>query len=576
VAAPIWRKVANHYESTPIPVDGLPAGASFTDTYGFRFGSLNCLAYGDLCEELDITRYPTFIVYKDGKKAEVYNNPTSDFESLSKLVDKWVGEIQEKGSTPGVSEIGSGGGGGVAKPVKKANIDGRSVALDADVFTRQVLTTGDMWFIKLYAPWCGHCQAMAPAWAELGREMRGVLNVGEVNCEVEKRLCKDLRVAGYPTIVFFKNGERVEYEGLRGLGDLVSYARKAVESDVKEIDDAAFKELERSGEMEVAFVYFYDQATTSEDFAALERLTLELIGHAPLFKTNDELMASRFHLYNRPRLIVVRDGRPSYYTPFSPHELRDQKKVLDWMRSVWLPILPELSAVNSHQIMNNRLVVLGILSREKGEFSLAKKELKEAAIDFMEMRQEEEQTERKRLRDQKQIRIDEAEDRGDDRALSAAKHMKINVPERKEVGFAWVDGVFWERWVRSTYGVSVNKDGARIVINDEDNKQYWDNTIDGTHIIASRSRILQTLQEITSKSCSIRAKSTSSSVERVFFVTRNGVHDHPIMAVALLVVGVLAAAMWGRRRMRRKMGGYFRLEGKEIGGLAGRGEGKVD
>jgi hypothetical protein len=67
-------------------------------------------------------------------------------------------------------------------------------------------------------------------------------------------------------------------------------------------------------------------------------------------------------------------------------------------------------------------------------------------------------------------------------------------------------------------------------------------------------------------------------VERVFFVTRNGVHDHPIIALALLVVGMLAAATWGRGRMRRKMGGYFRLEGgvKESGVLVGRGEGKVD
>ena len=72
---------------------------------------------------------------------------------------------------------------------------------------------------------------MAPAWTELAREMQGKLNIGEVNCEIEGRLCNDVKLRGYPTLVFFKSGERVEYDGLRGLGDLVSFAMKAVQYD---------------------------------------------------------------------------------------------------------------------------------------------------------------------------------------------------------------------------------------------------------------------------------------------------------------------------------------------------------
>jgi len=40
--------------------------------------------------------------------------------------------------------------------------------------------------------------------------------------------------------------------------------------------------------------------------------------------------------------------------------------------------------------------------------------------------------------------------------------------DRPQVGFAWVDGVFWERWIRTTYGIDVNQNGERVVINDED------------------------------------------------------------------------------------------------------------
>jgi protein disulfide-isomerase len=356
------------------------------------------------------------------------------------------------------------------KPIgPRPNPAGNSVNLDSESFQRLVLGTSDPWFIKFYAPWCTHCQAMAPAWNELGKELRTELNIGEVNCMVEKRLCQDINLRGYPTISFFKSDERVEYDGLRGFGDLVNFARKAMDSDVKIIDDAKYTELDKKGEMEVAFIYFYDHATTSEDFNALERLTLSLIGHAPLYKTNDEALANRFRVYTKPKFMVVRDGRPSYYQAITPQDNRDKKKVIGWMRDNWLPIVPELSASNSHQIMNNRIVVLGILTRQKtDEFNLARKELKEAALEYMQRRADEETAERKQLRDQKQLKLEEAEDHNDNRAVTAAKRMQINITERKKVGFAWVDGVFWERWVRRTYGVNLNEENAKIIINDED------------------------------------------------------------------------------------------------------------
>lgn len=450
--APTWSEVVNKYLSTPV-TDPAARSTSFEDAYNFHFANVNCQAYGDLCAELKIHGYPHMFVYKDGVQGDETMDRT--VEGISKFIDGKIATIKGSQVQPKVQRV-------------KPNLKGESTTLDALGFNKLVTVTRDPWLVKFYAPWCGHCQAMAPAWAELGREMQGELNIGEVNCEAEKRLCKDLKLKGYPTILYFQNGERVNYDGLRGLGDLVNYARKAVDSSVKDVDDAKYKEMEKNGELEVAFVYFYDHATTSEDFEALDRLTLNLIGHAPLLKTKDEALAARYRVYTRPKFMVVRDGKPSYYNALAPHDMRDYNRVLEWMQSVWLPILPELSAANSHEIMNNKIVVLGIFSREKNdEFIHSKEELKKAAVEYMAQRAQEEQTERKRLRDQKQLRLEEAEDRNDERAIRAAKNTHIDIAKRKEVGFAWVDGVFWERWVRSTYGVSVDTDGPRIIINDE-------------------------------------------------------------------------------------------------------------
>ena len=498
-SAPFWRAVGGYY-STPDD-----SGTSIADSYKLHFANMNCQAYGDMCTELEIAQTPTYIVYKDGK-AEEKTAGAQGIEKLTQITEKWLATIKpgsrpetlpvisvsdekeepnaaakehdhaaEKPKKEETKKEATTTAIAIARATQKAYVEGVinpqgiSEVLDAEKFQAKVLNSRDGWFVKFYAPWCGHCQAMAPAWEELGKEMEGKLNVGEVNCDANKRLCKDVGVKGYPTIIYFQNGQKVDYEGLRGLGDLVTYARKAVNSTIKDIDAAGLAELEKSEDSEVAFIYFYDHATTTEDFEALNRLTLNLIGHAPLYKTNDPDLYTRFRVYNKPKLMVLRDSRPAYYSAIAPHEFRDYNRVLDWMRKVWLPIVPELSAANSHEIMNRRYVVLGVLNRDQKErFDVAKKELKEAAVEFMDQRQQEEILERKELRDKKQLRLDEAQDRNDERGVKAAKKMRVELSNRKDVGFAWVDGVFWERWIRSTYGVNVHEDGERIIINDED------------------------------------------------------------------------------------------------------------
>lgn len=347
---------------------------------------------------------------------------------------------------------------------------GTSVSLNQESFQKLVTNTQDPWFVKFYAPWCHHCQALAPSWLQMSKELQGKLNIGEVNCDAEPRLCKDVRVRAYPTIHFFRGGERVEYDGLRGLGDLVSYAKKALDigKGVVDVDAATFKQMEETEE--VIFLYFYDHATTSEDFEALDRLTLSLVGHAKIVKTDSSVLAERFKISTWPRLVVSRDGRASYYNALSPRDMRDFRAVLGWMQSVWLPLVPELTASNAREIMAGKFVVLGILSRERAdEFVLDKREIKNAALDWMEKQTHNFQQERQELRDAKQLRLEEAEDRGDQRALRVAKSMQINIREedKKQVGFAWVDGVFWERWIRQTYGIDVSN-GERVIINDED------------------------------------------------------------------------------------------------------------
>lgn len=464
---------------------------SFTKYYNFKFAKVDCIAHGDACQDNGVHAFPTVVLFKDGEKVKE-NVGSKDLKFMSRWVEETLETIKPgsrskdgpklpkvgadhvegykppaatKSSTKGAAKATK-----AALPKEKPNQAGKSVALTAESFQRLVTTTHDPWFVKFHAPWCHHCQAMAPNWQGMARDMKNRLNIGDVNCDVEKRLCKDVRVKGYPTLMFFRGGERIEYDGLRGLGDLISFANKATAAGdgVVDVTAAEFEAMEKTEE--VIFLYLYDHATTSEDFEALERLTLSLIGHAKLVKSQDPELYKRFKISTWPRLLVSRDGKPTYFTPLAPKDIRDFRKVLGWMQSVWLPIVPELTASNAREIMDGKLVVLGILSRDRSdEFVIAKREIKNAALEWIDKQTQAFQLERQELRDAKQLRIEEAEDRNDQRALRAAKSIRINMDdiERKEVGFAWVDGMFWERWIRTTYGISV-KDGEKVIINDED------------------------------------------------------------------------------------------------------------
>ena len=518
--APTWQTLYEFYYTSDAvsaskdssdPTESLN---SFTRYYDFHFAKVDCVAQGDTCSDKKVGSFPTVVLYKDGKEVKS-SVGAKDFGVVSKWVEETLETIRpgsraKAGPTlpktgadhvDGSKQLAKDGLKGVPagmqedtfeeeldgrtpsttkkkatleatkvpKPKSTPNPNGKSVQLTAESFQRMVTTTQDSWFVKFYAPWCHHCQAMAPSWQAMGRDMKDKLNVGEVNCEMEKRLCKDVRVKGYPTLLYFQNGERIEYEGLRGLGDLIKFANQAVSASdrVRDVNAAEFEALEK--DEEVIFLYMYDHATTTEDFQALERLTLSLIGHAKMVKTNDPILYQRYKVSTWPRLLVSRDGKPTYYTALAPKDMRDFRRVLGWMQSVWQPIVPELTATNARDIMNNKLVVLGILSRERAdEFIIAKREIKNAALEWIDKQTQAYQLERQELRDAKQLRIEEAEDRNDQRALRNAKLIRINMDdiERKEVTFAWVDGTFWERWVKTTFGIDV-KDGERVVVNDE-------------------------------------------------------------------------------------------------------------
>ena len=127
-----------------------------------------------------------------------------------------------------------------------------------------------------------------------------------------------------------------------------------------------------------------------------------------------------------------------------------------WMKSVWLPMVPELSAANSHEVMQGRTVVLAILDRTLKDFEQTKQKIKAAALEWLDVRALEDKTEKQELREDKESKIEQAKEKGDKKAIERAKGIQVTLEPKKEVGFAWVDGVFWGRWCRGTSSLAIS------------------------------------------------------------------------------------------------------------------------
>ncbi|KAK6619580.1 hypothetical protein RUM43_012337 [Polyplax serrata] len=108
------------------------------------------------------------------------------------------------------------------------------ISLTQSNFDKLVLGSDNIWLVEFFAPWCGHCQNLAPKYDKAASALRGVVKVGAVNCDVEKELSRRFGITGFPQIKIFgadKNKPQ-QYNGDRTAKAIVLGALDAVKDKV--------------------------------------------------------------------------------------------------------------------------------------------------------------------------------------------------------------------------------------------------------------------------------------------------------------------------------------------------------
>lgn len=216
-----------------------------------------------------------------------------------------------------------------------------------------------MWFVEFYAPWCAHCKRLHPVWDQVGHSLSDSnlpIRVGKLDCTRFPAVANKLGIQGYPTILFFRNGNVIDYRGGREKEALVSFAKRCAAPIIESIEENQMEKVKLSARSQPSYVFYGD--SSGPLFEAYNEAANSKFSVARFYSVAPPKVDSTF----RQRVVVLKDNVEIEFK-------ENIERLTEWViRERW-PGFVHATASNLAEIGSSGKLVVLVVSSESQKFN---------------------------------------------------------------------------------------------------------------------------------------------------------------------------------------------------------------